>query len=157
MSDYYSDPYKDDYKAWLIGGIVFSIIALAIFGVGCYLLARQIQASKFTAVDAVVVDHKMRREKYHNSYANYYYDVVEYEIEGTKYIITCDTMASRDYPPDDIGKIITIYVNSTNPKDVVFSNSTHILLTVLCVAVPICGSVGIAFIFRKAHKIKNDN
>lgn len=162
MSDYYSDPYQDDFKAWLIGGIVFLIVFIAFFAVGIFLLVQQIKATQYTAIDAVAVDYRVVYESDYSSFSpnrqvpNYYY-IVEYEIDGKTYKKTCDTPASKYNPPDDLGKIITVYVNPNNPKDAVFSNSTHILLTTLCIVVPVCGFVGTYFIFRKAHKIKKDD
>ncbi len=163
MSDYYSDPYQNDYKAWLLGGIFLSIIFLAFFGVGLYLLARQIQASWYVETESVVVDHKIIYERdsggSHGSHftRTAYYAIVEYEFDGKKYKKTADTPSSTDVPPDDMGKTITIYVNRNNPTDVVFRNSTHILLTTLCLTVPVGGFVGTAFMFRKAYKIKKDD
>lgn len=115
------------------------------------------------AIESVVVDHKIIYEN--DPYKNFgphseiltYYDIVEYEIGDKKYRKTADTPSSIDVPPDDIGKLITIYVNRDNPRDVVFRNSTHILLTTLCLIFPVGGFVGTAFIFRKAYKIKKDD
>lgn len=136
---------------------------LAFFGVGCYLLARQIQATRYMAVESVVVDHRII---YENDPDNHfgthskrptYYDIVEYEIAEKKYRKTADTPSSVDTPLDDIGKIITIYVNREDPTDVVFKNSTHILLTTLCLIFPAGGFVGVGFMFRKAYQIKKDD
>jgi hypothetical protein len=136
---------------------------LAFFGVGCYLLARQIQATRYMAVESVVVDHRII---YENDPDNHfgthskrptYYDIVEYEIAEKKYRKTADTPSSVDTPSDDIGKIITIYVNREDPTDVVFKNSTHILLTTLCLIFPAGGFVGVGFMFRKAYQIKKDD
>ena len=136
---------------------------LAFFGVGCYLLARQIQATRYMAVESVVVDHRII---YENDPDNHfgthskrptYYDIVEYEIAEKKYTKTADTPSSVDTPLDDIGKIITIYVNREDPTDVVFKNSTHILLTTLCLIFPAGGFVGVGFMFRKAYQIKKDD
>lgn len=163
MSNYYSDPYQNDYKAWLLGGIFFSIIFLAFFGTGCYLLVRQIQASRYTAIESVVVDHRIIYERDSGgSIGNHftrtaYYAIVEYEFDGKKYKKTADTPSSIDVPPGDMGTTITIYVNHDNPTDVVFRNSTHILLTTLCLIFPVGGFVGTAFMFRKAYKIKKDD
>ncbi len=164
MYDYYSDPYQNDYKAWLLGGIFLLVIFLAFFGIGCYLLVRQIQATRYMAVESVVVDHRIIYEidpdnSHFGSHFTRptYFDIVEYEINGKKYRKTADTPASANTPPDDIGKTITIYVNRDNPTDVVFRNSTHILLTTLCLIFPACGFVGTGFMFRKAYKIKKDD
>ena len=136
---------------------------LAFFGVGCYLLARQIQATRYMAIESVVVDHRII---YENDPDNHfgthskrptYYDIVEYEIAEKKYRKTADTPSSVDTPLDDIGKIITIYVNREDPTDVVFKNSTHILLTTLCLIFPAGGFVGVGFMFRKAYQIKKDD
>ena len=150
----------DDYKPWLIGAIVFLIIFVAFFGVGIYLLTNQIRAARYTAMESVAVDYKViyaHSTGLSNSKEAEYFYIVEYEVDGKTYTKTCDTPASVNEPPTDLGKIITIYVNPKDPKDAVFSNSTHILLTVLCLVVPIGGFVGSAFLFRKAHKIKKDN
>ncbi len=107
------------------------------------------------AVESVVVDHRIIYEKDpDNHFGTHskrptYYDIVEYEI--------ADTPSSVDTPPDDIGKIITIYVNREDPTDVVFKNSTHILLTTLCLIFPAGGFVGVGFMFRKAYQIKKDD
>lgn len=136
---------------------------LAFFGVGCYLLARQIQATRYMAVESVVVDHRIIYEKDpDNHFGTHskrptYYDIVEYEIAEKKYRKTADTPSSVDTPLDDIGKIITIYVNREDPTDVVFKNSTHILLTTLCLIFPAGGFVGVGFMFRKAYQIKKDD
>ena len=150
----------DDYKPWLIGAIVFLIIFVAFFGAGIYLLINQIKAARYTAVDAVAVDYKIVYEHetgLSNSVEESYYYIVEYEIGGKTYTKTCDTPASINRPPTDLGKIITVYVNPNDPTDAVFSNSTHILLTVLCLVVPVGGFVGSAFLLRKARRIKKDN
>ncbi len=158
MSDYYSDPYQNDYKAWLFGGIFLSIIFLAFFGTGCYLLVRQIQASRYMAIESVVVDHRIIYERDSKNFKlTAYYAIVEYEFDGKKYKKTADTPSSVDVPPDDMGTTITIYVNPDNPTDVVFRNSMHISLTTLCLIFPVGGFVGTAFIFRKAYKIKKDD
>ncbi|MCI8342936.1 MAG: hypothetical protein HFE25_00550 [Clostridia bacterium] len=115
------------------------------------------------AVESVVVDHRII---YENDPDNHfgthskrptYYDIVEYEIAEKKYRKTADTPSSVDTPSDDIGKIITIYVNREDPTDVVFKNSTHILLTTLCLIFPAGGFVGVGFMFRKAYQIKKDD
>lgn len=163
MSDYYSDPYQSDYKVWLFGGIFLLIIFLAFFGTGCYMLARQIQATRFIAVESVVVDHKIIYENDPDKHLGphskrpTYYDIVEYEIDGKKYRKTADAPSSANTPPDDMGKTITIYVNRDNPTDVVFRNSTHILLITLCLIFSVGGFVGTGFMFRKAYKIKKDD
>ncbi len=157
MRDYsITDNYSDDYKPWLMGGITLLIIFLAFFGAGIYLLTLQIKASRYTPTDAVVVDYKVIYDYAPDAlyYETYLY-VVEYESGGNTYRKTCDTPANRNTYLDDMGKVITIYVNPDNPQDAVFSNSTHVLLTVLCLIIPICGFVGTAFIFRKAHKIRS--
>ena len=83
-----------------------------------------------------------------------YYEVVEYEIDGQTYRKTCDTRAHNNKP--EMGKVITIFVNQDNPKDVVFSNSTHIVLAVACTVVPVGGFVGVGFVLRKAYKTKKE-
>ena len=157
--DDYDETLKEKRKACLIAGWFFFFILLAFFCVGCFLLARQIQASRYVEMESVVVDYKLVYEHDKNPGGSYstvatYYDVVEYEMNGQKYQKTCDTTASKINPPDNIGNIITIYVNPNNPKDVVFRNSTHILLTVVCLVIPALGFVAIGFVFRYAHKIK---
>lgn len=150
---------KEKRKICLIAGSFFLVILLIFFGVGCFLLVRQIQASRYKAIKAVVVDYRIvytnDSESIEGSCTEAtYLDVVEYEINGQKYLKTCDTPASRKVPPNDMGKIITIYVNPNNPDDVVFRNTTHVILTVGCLVVPALGFVAIGFVFRRAHKIK---
>ncbi len=160
IADDYDEELKDRYKNYLIAGFFFLFIFLVFFAVGCYLLVRQVQASKYTAIDAVVVDYKIVYVKesslgvHGESTEPNYFDVVEYKMNGQKYRKTCDTPASKNNEPDNIGKIITIYVNQNNPDDVVFKNSTHIILTIACLVVPFCGFIGVSFAFIKAHKIK---
>ena len=160
MTNYDSDPYANDYKAWLIGGIVFIIIFSAFFGTGIFLLTRQIKAMRYTPIEAIAVDYKVIYDNDSSLSPSYtapsYFYIVEYEIDGKTYTITCDTSASKYDPPNDLGKVITIYVNPKNPRDVVFRNSTHIILTTVCLIVPVGGFVGTAFIFRKAHRIKQE-
>lgn len=157
--DDYDETLKEKRKACLIAGWFFLVILVIFFCVGCFLLARQIQASRYVEMDSVVVDYKLVYTQDRNPSGSYstvatYFDVVEYEINGQKYQKTCDTTASRINPPNNIGNVITIYVNPNNPKDVVFRNSTHILLTVVCLSIPTIGFVVIGFVFRYAHKIK---
>ncbi len=107
------------------------------------------------AVESVVVDHRIIYEKDpDNHFGTHskrptYYDIVEYEIAEKKYRKTADTSSSVDTPLDDIGKIITIYVNREDPTDVVFKNSTHILLTTLCLIFPAGGFVGVGFSVKR--------
>ena len=157
--DDYDATLKERRKACLIAGSFFLVILLVFFGVGWFLLARQIQASRYTAVESVVVNYRVVYENDPESIEGHYvhpvyYDVVEYEVNGQKYQKTCDTSASTDTPPNNIGKIITIYVNPNNPQDVVFRNSTHVILIVVCLGIPAIGFVIIGFVFRYAHKIK---
>lgn len=112
------------------------------------------------AVESVVVDHRIIYEKDpDNHFGTHskrptYYDIVEYEIAEKKYRKTADTPSSVDTPSDDIGKIITIYVNREDPTDVVFKNSTHILLTTLCLIFPQGDSLASALCSVKRIKLK---
>lgn len=107
------------------------------------------------AIESAVVDHRIIYERDSKNFKlTAYYAIVEYEFDGKKYKKTADTPSSIDVPPDDMGTTITIYVNHDHPTDVVFRNSTHILLTTLCLIFPVGGFAGTAFIFRKAYKIK---
>ena len=115
------------------------------------------------AVEPVVVDHKIIYEKTPTTaisaviLRDLLFRYSRIRNQRKKYRKTADTPVSTNTPPDDIGKIITIYVNRDNPTDVVFRNSTHILLTTLCLIFSAGGFVGTGFMFRKAYKIKKDD
>ena len=156
--DNYDETLKDKRKTCLIAGSFFLVILLVFFAAGCFLLVRQIQASQYLVIESVVVDYKIVYVDDNRLGGRFpepnYFNIVEYEMDGKTYRKTCDTPASKNTPPDTIGKIITIYVNPHNPEDVIFRNSTHIILTVACLVVPTIGFVVIGFVFRHAHKIK---
>ena len=134
------------------------IILLAFFAVGCYMLSLQLKADSYVQVEAVVVDYVKRNEHTerfdHSSTIPTYYNIVEYEFGGEVYRAACDTPASTYDPPNDNGEIINIFVNPNNPKDVVFRNSTHILLITVSYVVSVGGLCAVVFVFRKAHRNK---
>lgn len=148
---------KEKYKACMIGGIFFLVILSVFFALGLYMVSRQIIAESYVRTEAVVVDYVLTYERDSDSHSEtpVYYDIVEYEFDGVTYTRSCDTAASSYDPPiGDIGKVITIFVNPKNPKDVVFRNSTHAILITACIVIPVVGYVAIVFVFRKAYRIK---
>ena len=154
----YDEKLKDTYNQCLIGGIFFLLILSAFFAVGCYMLSLQLKADSYVATPATVVDCVMRMEREnHGDYYTripVYYNIVEYEFDGKTYEVTCDTPASTYNPPNEEGTVIRIFVNPKNPKDVVFRNSTHVILIVACYTVSVIGFIAIAFVFRKAIRTK---
>ena len=127
---------KDTYKACLIGGLAFLFGLSVFFGIGIYMLTQQIKAQSYVPTQAVVVDYAVWEDSDGDDSYSY---VVEYEFDGVTYRKTSDTSVSLKHALNDTGKIITVYVNPDNPKDVVFRNSTHILLIVVCLGIPLIG------------------
>ncbi len=163
MSDCYSDPYQNDYKAWLLGGIFLLVIfwhfsasaAICLQGkfkrLGIWQLSRWLLITElFTKTTPTIISVLIPSDLLITISSNT-------KSPKKKYRKTADTPSSVDTPSDDIGKIITIYVNREDPTDVVFKNSTHILLTTLCLIFPAGGFVGVGFMFRKAYQIKKDD
>lgn len=151
------DELKEKYKACMICGLFFLFVLSVFFAVGLYMVSRQIIAESYVKTEAVIVDYVLTYEEDSDSHTStpVYYDIVEYVFDGVTYTRGCDTAASSYNPPiGDIGKVITIFVNPKNPKDVVFRNSTHVILITACIVIPVIGYVVIAFVLRKAYCIK---
>lgn len=142
---------KETYKACLIGGLCFLFGLSVFFGLGIFMLIEQIKAQSYVPTQAVVVDYAVWEDSDGDDSYSY---VVEYEFDGETYRKTSDTSVSLKHALNDRGKVITVYVNPDNPKDVVFRNSTHFILITACLGIPLIGYVIIAFVLRKAYRTK---
>ena len=148
---------KEKCHNYLLGGLFFLFILLCFFVLANYMLAQQIKANSYMPTKAVVVDYVLRNEikdiDHSSTTIPTYYDIVEYEVDGKTYRKGCDTPSSSYTPPDNIGNVITVYVNRNNPNDVIFKNATHISLIIVLYVVCVSGFIIIAFLLYKAHTI----
>ncbi len=131
------------------------ILILLTIGTLCgsiYATSRYIKTDSYTAVDAVVVDHKRSNGRYEDLEHVYdYRDILEYVVDGQTYTIISDYLVTSEHPPRNIGSTRTVYYNPDDPNDYIIGRSGALLMIILVV---LCAASLLVTVFESSRLIR---